>query len=265
MKYNACHIKAALVVLALVVNPTGASAHTVLVGSNPVAGSVLKELPDSILLTFASPLLSLPGKSVNTITVIDPMNMQIASAPNLLGNSLRATLNEGMKKNGDFHVRYRVVAQDGHVLNGSYSFKVSSSDSAKPSSIKLITSGVRKYFSQADGNNRFLKGDKVGEASAEFSIDFSKNLLCYQVKVKNLLNITGAHIHALLSNNHVESVEDEVFIGLNPAIVQAGKRACLSAPNLMLSAVGDNPNHYFLMLHTQKYSDGAIGGVLKSH
>jgi methionine-rich copper-binding protein CopC len=74
---------AILIVLAPVVTATGASAHTVLVGSNPEVGGTLTSLPDSILLRFANPLVSIAGASVNRISVLDPMNMQIASVPSV--------------------------------------------------------------------------------------------------------------------------------------------------------------------------------------
>jgi hypothetical protein len=63
--------------------------------------------------------------------------------------------------------------------------------------------------------------------------------------------------------NMVMRVEDEVFIGLSPKAVAKGMKHCLHCENQTLSSIGDNPSHYFLMIHTSKYPDGAIGGILK--
>jgi hypothetical protein len=95
------------------------------------------------------------------------------------------------------------------------------------------------------------------------SIDFSKNLFCYQIKVNNLADITGAHIHALIVDNQITPVQDEVFIALNYSAVIKDQSNCLKVDNQTLSEIGDNPTHYFLMIHTKKFQDGAIGGILQ--
>ena len=50
---------------------TTASAHTVLISSNPAKNSVIKALPVNIVLTFADPLLTLGKSAVNRIVVTD--------------------------------------------------------------------------------------------------------------------------------------------------------------------------------------------------
>lgn len=254
----------AIIALAPVVNAAGADAHTVLIKSNPAVGSQLGALPDSISLTFADDLLSIKGKVINTISVLDPMKAQVASKPSVTGKVLSATLNESMKMNGDFLVAYRVVAQDGHVVTGNFKFSVDASHAMKTEKVKSITSGIRSYEVTANGSNSLISGDKGASATGKFSIDFSKNTFCYRITAKNLSKITGAHIHAIMVNNRVSSVQDEVFIGLDAKNIIGGKESCMPVDNQSLSAIGANPDHYFLMIHTEKYPDGAIGGVLKT-
>ena len=252
----------AIIALAPLVNSSGAFAHTVLISSTPAVGSTIIGLPDSITLKFASPLLQIKGKSINTIQVIDPMKLQIASKPTISENTLSATLNERMKMAGGFSVSYRVVAQDGHVVSGNYSFTVSTVMSSKRNDVKPIKTGIRKYVINANGQNSFLAADKTGTASGKISINFSQNSLCYQFRLNGLNNLTGAHIHAILKNNKMESVQDEVFVGLDPRALSSGTKVCINSDNQTLSSIGQNPSHYFLMIHTSKYPDGAIGGVL---
>ena len=252
----------AVIAFAPLVNTSGAFAHTVLISSTPAVGSTIIGLPDSITLKFASPLLQIKGKSINTIQVIDPMKLQIASKPTVSGNTLTATLNESMKMAGGFSVSYRVVAQDGHVVTGNYNFTVSTIMNSMRNEVKPIKAGIRQYLVNANGQNKYLTGDKNGIATGNISINFAQNTLCYQFKLAGLNNLTGAHIHAILKNNKMESVQDEVFVGLDPRALSSGTKVCINSDNQTLSSIGQNPSHYFLMIHTSKYPDGAIGGVL---
>ena len=252
----------AIIALAPLVNSSGAFAHTVLISSTPAVGSTIIGLPDSITLKFASPLLQIKGKSINTIQVIDPMKLQIASKATVSENTLTATLNERMKMSGGFSVFYRVVAQDGHVVIGNYSFTVSTLISSNSNEVNPIKTGIRQYQVNANGRNSFLTADKNGVANGRITINFAQNTLCYQFKLAGLNNITGAHIHAILKNNKMESVQDEVFVGLDPKALSYGSKVCINSDNRTLSSIGQNPSHYFLMIHTSKYPDGAIGGIL---
>ena len=252
----------AVIALAPLVNTSGAFAHTVLISSTPAVGSTINGLPDSITLKFANPLLQIKGQSINTIQVLDPMKLQIASKPTISENTLSATLNERMKMAGGFSVSYRVAAQDGHVVTGNFSFTVSTVMSSSLNEVKLIKTGIRQYLVNANGRNNFLAADKTGTASGKITINFAQNTLCYQFRLNGLNNLTGAHIHAILKNNKMESVQDEVFVGLDPEALSSGTKVCINSDNRTLSSIGQNPSHYFLMIHTSKYPDGAIGGVL---
>jgi methionine-rich copper-binding protein CopC len=244
------------------INPVSAFAHTVLIGSNPAVGSNINQLPDSIILKFADPLLVIPGRNINSISVIDPMKLQIASPATVSGSNLSATLNESMKMNGVFKVAYRVVAQDGHVVLGNFEFTMNMATNMPSKKIKIINSGIRNYTVNANGTGKYLVADREGSATGKISIDYANKTLCYSFKVINLNGITGAHIHAMLLQNKVTSVQDEVFVALNAKSVISGKVACVGSDSKSLSSIGDDPSHYFVMIHTAKYPDGAIGGVL---
>jgi methionine-rich copper-binding protein CopC len=104
---------------------TTASAHTVLISSNPAKNSVIKALPVNIVLTFADPLLTLGKSAVNRIVVTDSTNTVISTNKYLVkGGVLTDPLNTAGTKAGRYLVKYRVSAEDGHVVTGSFSFKV---------------------------------------------------------------------------------------------------------------------------------------------
>lgn len=104
-------ISMALALLLGVVLAPVASAHTVLVGSNPQAGATVSQLPESIILKFAEPLLTLGGSSVNRVQVVDPMGMTITSPDNnVKGAVLSNVLQPSMVMSGIYKVIYRVAA-----------------------------------------------------------------------------------------------------------------------------------------------------------
>jgi len=115
-----------VVILAGALEPRIAFAHTVLVRSNPVATSLIARLPTQVSLTFAERLLTLGNASINKVQVTDPMHNVISSVRSTVkGNAVYNVLNPKKIMPGTYTVSFRVSAQDGHVLTGSYYFKVS--------------------------------------------------------------------------------------------------------------------------------------------
>jgi methionine-rich copper-binding protein CopC len=111
----------AALLLALGISP--ASAHTTLIGSNPSKGSVLNVSPKTITLKFEEPLLTLKAHTINRITLSDPKNKVIALEKlSVIGESVLAQISSPLTSPGKYKVSYRVAAQDGHVVSGSYFF-----------------------------------------------------------------------------------------------------------------------------------------------
>jgi methionine-rich copper-binding protein CopC len=115
-----------VVIFAGVLEPRIAFAHTVLVRSNPIARSLIARLPTRVSLTFAEPLMTLSNASINKVLVTDPNHNVISSIRStVMANVLSNVLNAKKVIPGTYTVSFRVSAQDGHVLTGSYYFKVS--------------------------------------------------------------------------------------------------------------------------------------------
>lgn len=115
-------IAACVVALAVVlVGPVGAaSAHDELVATDPAAGAVLTEAPDTLTLSFSAELLPEPGAT--EVRVTDAGGTTLAEgAPVISGTTVTQALLPGA---GDYSVLWRVVSSDGHPISGEYSFTV---------------------------------------------------------------------------------------------------------------------------------------------
>jgi methionine-rich copper-binding protein CopC len=100
-----------------------ASAHTTLVGSKPSKGALLKIAPTSITLKFDDPLLTLSGHLINKIALTDPsMKVVALNKTKVHGSVVEAQISTPLSKPGKYMVSYRVAAQDGHIVTGSFSF-----------------------------------------------------------------------------------------------------------------------------------------------
>ncbi|MEJ0014251.1 MAG: copper resistance CopC family protein [Actinomycetota bacterium] len=103
-----------------------ASAHTVLIGSNPSKSSVIKTLPAKITLKFADPLLTLGKHAINKVVVTDPKGVVVTTDKDLVkGAVLTDPISVVSPIIGIYKVSYRVSAQDGHIVTGSYTFTLS--------------------------------------------------------------------------------------------------------------------------------------------
>ena len=109
----------------LVTGVTTAFAHTVLISSNPSKGSTIKVLPAKITLKFADPLLTLGKRAINNVVVTSPNNSLVTTGVDIVkGALLTAPLKNRAAIMGTYKVSYRVSAQDGHIVTGSFTFKL---------------------------------------------------------------------------------------------------------------------------------------------
>jgi hypothetical protein len=100
-----------------------ASAHTVLIYSNPAKGSSMKVLPTKITLKFADPLLTLGKRAINRVVVTDSSGAVITTGADLVkGATLTDPFVSKKLEPGLFKVSYRVSAQDGHIVIGAFDF-----------------------------------------------------------------------------------------------------------------------------------------------
>lgn len=237
-----------------------ASAHTVLIASNPMANSIITQLPEEITLTFADPLLVLGKHTINMVQVIDPMGQTITSSDNVVkGALLTNVLAPKMLMQGVFHVSFRVVAQDGHVIIGSFSFSVGNK-AKSPILNRPLPTGIVHITALANAAGLMEETGATNE-SAKIAIDlnFSNKTVCYSIKT-SITNVLAIHIHSMNQTNM--TISDEIFLPLNIASINSKKPICDRVPVSVLSALYYSTDHYMAMFHTKAFPNGAIAGEL---
>lgn len=99
-----------------------AFAHAEFIGSNPKANSTVKSLPVTIWAEFGEKLMVIGEKNPNSIAVTDSMKTKVNSGLALVSGSRISTKLKAGLSAGKYQVVYRIVSEDGHVVNGKFSF-----------------------------------------------------------------------------------------------------------------------------------------------
>lgn len=109
---------AASLVLMPLTTAAPASAHDQLVASDPAADSTVESLPDELTLVFSGELID--AGDGTAVEVISPSGDDVAGDPALSGTDVTVPLEDGDA--GDYQVTWRVVSNDGHPIDGTFSF-----------------------------------------------------------------------------------------------------------------------------------------------
>jgi copper resistance protein C len=135
----------AIVLQALAAAP--ASAHDELISTDPAAGSTVATVPSVVVLTFAEPPLTL-GLGVD---VTGPGGTVSSGAPTLSGSVIRQAIRPGGPA-GFYTVRWRVTADDGHPVSGSFTFAASAPGAAAPSGSPVAATTATAVANPASSN-----------------------------------------------------------------------------------------------------------------
>ena len=99
-----------------------ASAHAQLTSSNPAKNQTVKTLPPIVWLEFDGNLMILGDKQVNRISVTNSKKVVVSMGETLVsGARISSKLKPGLPP-GNYSVTYRIVSEDGHPVEGSFSF-----------------------------------------------------------------------------------------------------------------------------------------------
>jgi methionine-rich copper-binding protein CopC len=120
--YTMKKIFASLATIAILLSSTeSAVAHAQIITTVPKSNSTIRTLPTFVYIDFDGNLLDF-AEGINSIQVTDSKGKRVDTKKNLLGGSrLSTTLKSGIKP-GKYKVSYRIVSEDGHPVNGSFSF-----------------------------------------------------------------------------------------------------------------------------------------------
>jgi hypothetical protein len=122
----------------------------------------------------------------------------------------------------------------------------------------------------ADGGRKFTvnltgaaevpgPGDPDGAGTASLSLNPGQGEVCFEITVSNItLPATGAHIHV-----GGVTVAGPVVVGLTPPDASGSSSGCVSADRDLIIAIIQNPENYYVNVHTLPgFGAGAVRGQL---
>jgi methionine-rich copper-binding protein CopC len=113
-----------LCVALFIAMPTIAFAHGEMVQAFPAADSNVPTAPAEVSIEFDGKLQIIGGASVNSIEVTDSQGQVISFSTAVVEGNKISTKLQVTDITGLVSVRYRIVSEDGHPVEGEYSFTV---------------------------------------------------------------------------------------------------------------------------------------------
>jgi len=120
------------------------SAHVEIVSSFPERFANVNPIPTQVWIQFSGELQTLDGEGVNSLEVIDSTGIAVNFEDPVIEGAKIMTKISGQSAPGAFTVKYRVVGDDGHVIEGEYAFNASP-DYAE--AVPTTTSGLEEESS----------------------------------------------------------------------------------------------------------------------
>ena len=101
------------------------TAHVEIVSSFPEQFTNVNPIPTQVWIEFSGELQTLDGEAINTIEVVDSTGIAVNYGDPVIEGGKISTKLSGQSAPGVFTVKYRVVGDDGHVIEGDYTFNAS--------------------------------------------------------------------------------------------------------------------------------------------
>jgi hypothetical protein len=99
-------------------------------------------IPTEVWIEFSGDLQTLEGEAVNSLEVVDSTGIAVNFEDPVISGARITTKVSGQSAPGVFTVKYRVVGDDGHVIEGDYTFNASPDYAAEQSPMPISsTSG----------------------------------------------------------------------------------------------------------------------------
>jgi methionine-rich copper-binding protein CopC len=113
------------------------SAHVEIVSSFPERFANVNPIPREVWIQFSGALQTLDGEAVNSLEVIDSTGLSVNFEDPIIDGAKIMTKVSGQSAAGVFTVKYRVVGDDGHVIEGDYTFNASPDYAAEQSPMPI--------------------------------------------------------------------------------------------------------------------------------
>jgi copper resistance protein C len=129
-----------------IANPTNAFAHGEMVQAFPAADSNVLTAPAVVSIEFDGKLQIIGSVNVNSIQVTDSKGQVISSPTAVVEGNKISTKLQLTDITGLVSVNYRIVSEDGHPVEGDYSFEVGENP------IMMSTQGAKSVESKNDSS-----------------------------------------------------------------------------------------------------------------
>jgi copper resistance protein C len=116
---------AAFAVLFLIFSSPLSLAHGQIVTTYPLKDSKSSPAPSQVWIEFDGQLQLIDGEVVNTLKVTDSTGLVVSSEEAVIEGARISTQVSDQSVGGVFTVQYRIVSEDGHPVEGSYTFEAS--------------------------------------------------------------------------------------------------------------------------------------------
>jgi copper resistance protein C len=116
---------AALAALFLIFSAPLSLAHGQIVSTYPLKDSKSSPAPSQVRIEFDGQLQLIEGEVVNTLKVTDSTGLVVSSEEAVIEGARISTQVSDQSVGGVFTVQYRIVSEDGHPVEGSYTFEAS--------------------------------------------------------------------------------------------------------------------------------------------
>jgi methionine-rich copper-binding protein CopC len=113
------------------------SAHVTVISSFPVQFANVNPIPTEVWIEFSGELQTLDGEAINSLEVVDSTGIAVNYEDPIISGGRISTKISGQSAPGVFTVKYRVVGDDGHVIEGDYTFNASPDYSATQSPMPI--------------------------------------------------------------------------------------------------------------------------------
>lgn len=100
-------------------------AHGEIVTTYPLRDSTSSPTPTQVWIEFDGELQLIDGEVINTLKVIDSTGLVVSSEEAIIEGAKISTQISDQSVGGVFTVEYRIVSEDGHPVEGSYTFEAS--------------------------------------------------------------------------------------------------------------------------------------------
>lgn len=100
-------------------------AHVEIIDSFPTQFSNVNPIPTQVWIEFNGELQTLEGEAVNSLEVVDSTGIAVSFGDAVIEGGKITSVVSGQSAPGVFTVKYRVVGDDGHVIEGEYTFNAS--------------------------------------------------------------------------------------------------------------------------------------------